>query len=125
MIGTQFRGDTCVGHQPVVVETAALVSGGALAPTMLAHGESTRDMPLTEFMGNLALLMLSTGGMYIGGGIAPRILPILRRGGFLDAFHAKGRYDGMLERMAVRVILDDQCALRGAGRYALTRLAER
>ncbi len=74
--------------------------------------------------GNLALVLLSTGGMYIGGGIAPRILPILRQGGFLDAFSAKGRYDGLLEQMAVRVILDDQCALRGAARFALTRLKE-
>ncbi len=74
--------------------------------------------------GNLALVLLSTGGMYIGGGIAPRILPILRQGGFLDAFSAKGRYDGLLEQMAVRVILDDQCALRGAARFALTRLEE-
>ncbi|MEI6688220.1 MAG: glucokinase [Thermoleophilia bacterium] len=72
--------------------------------------------------GNLALVLLSTGGMYIGGGIAPRILPFLRRGGFLDAFHAKGRYNGLLEQMAVRVILDDHCALRGAARFALTSL---
>ena len=75
--------------------------------------------------GNLALVLLSTGGMYIGGGIAPQILPILRRGGFLQAFHAKGRYDGLLERMAVRVILDELCALRGSARFALTRLEER
>ena len=75
--------------------------------------------------GNLALVLLSTGGMYIGGGIAPRILPLLRRGGFLDAFHAKGRYDGLLEQMAVRVILDDQCALRGAARFALNHLEAR
>ena len=60
--------------------------------------------------------------MYIGGGIAPRVLPIIKRGGFLDAFHAKGRYDGLLERMAVRVILDDACALRGAARFALGQL---
>lgn len=101
----------------------------AISQAALADTDKSAVLTLEYFAraygaqaGNLALVLLSTGGMYIGGGIAPRILPILRRGGFLDAFHAKGRYDGLLEQMAVRVILDDQCALRGAARFALTTL---
>lgn len=105
--------------------------GRALAEAALAETDPSAIEALDLFTraygavaGNVALTMLSTGGLYIGGGIAPRILPLLSGGGFLDAFHAKGRYDGLLERMAVRVILDDTCALRGAARFALTRLEE-
>lgn len=105
--------------------------GRVLAEAALAGGDPSAVEALDIFThaygavaGNVALTMLSTGGLYLGGGIAPRILPLLERGGFLDAFHAKGRYDGLLEKMAVRVILDDSCALRGAARYALTRLTE-
>ena len=75
--------------------------------------------------GNLALTFFATGGVYLGGGIAPRVIPFLEAGGFLDAFHAKGRYDHLLERIGVSVILDDLCALRGAARAALTLLDDK
>ncbi len=74
-----------------------------------------------SMVANYALVLLATGGIYIGGGIAPRILPLLRDGRFLAAFHRKGRYRPLLERMPVRVIVDDRCALRGAARVALSR----
>ena len=64
--------------------------------------------------GNLALKTLATGGVYLGGGIPPKILPKLREGGFLQAFVAKGRSAPLLERMPVRVILNDRTALIGA-----------
>lgn len=73
-------------------------------------------------VGNCALVLLATGGIYIGGGIAPRILPLLRDGRFLAALHRKGRYATLLERIAVRVITDERCALRGAARVALSRM---
>lgn len=73
-------------------------------------------------VGNYALVLLATGGIFVGGGIAPRILPLLRDGRFLAALHRKGRYTTLLERIAVRVITDDRCALRGAARVALTRM---
>ena len=114
---------------------AAMTAGNpgvAISQAALAGSDPSADLALEMFVhaygaqaGNLALVLLSTGGMYIGGGIAPQILPILRRGGFLKAFQAKGRYDGLLEKMAVRVILDDLCALRGSARFALTQLEER
>lgn len=63
--------------------------------------------------GNLALKTLSRGGMYVGGGIAPRILPLLQSGGFIEAFLAKGRMRPLLEAMPVRVILNDRVALYG------------
>lgn len=63
--------------------------------------------------GNLALKIMATGGFYIGGGIAPKILPSLVGGGFMTAFCAKGRMRPLLEQMPVRVILNDRTALFG------------
>ncbi|HMG32889.1 MAG TPA: glucokinase [Blastocatellia bacterium] len=68
--------------------------------------------------GNLALKLLATGGVYIGGGIAPKILQKLRGPAFLESFVAKGRFKHLLEAIPVRVILNDKAALFGAARYA-------
>jgi len=64
--------------------------------------------------GNFALKVLSRGGLYLGGGIAPKILPRLQNGAFLDAFFSKGRMRYLLEKMPVKVILNDRAALYGA-----------
>jgi glucokinase len=64
--------------------------------------------------GNLALKTLATGGVYIGGGIAPRIQPFLEDGTFLAAFRRKGRMADLLFRMPVHVILEPRAALIGA-----------
>jgi glucokinase len=63
--------------------------------------------------GNLALKTMSRGGLYVGGGIAPKILPLLQRDIFLSAFLNKGRMRHVLEAMPVRVILNDRAALYG------------
>ena len=68
--------------------------------------------------GNLALRGKATGGVYIGGGIAPKILAKLEDGTFMRAFLDKGRYQELLSGMPVRVILNDQAALQGAAFYA-------
>jgi glucokinase len=68
--------------------------------------------------GNVALKLLATGGVYLGGGIAPRILPKLREGAFMRAFVAKGRFAEVLRRVPVQVILNDRTALLGAARVA-------
>ena len=69
--------------------------------------------------GNLALLMIATGGCYVGGGIAPKILEKLKDGTFMRSFAAKGRFKTLLTDMPVHVILDDKTALYGAARQAL------
>ena len=74
--------------------------------------------------GNIALKVLAVGGMYLGGGIAPKALKTLTRGGFMKAYLDKGRLSPVLESIAVRVILDDTCALKGAAAYAEARAAE-
>jgi glucokinase len=73
--------------------------------------------------GNLALKMTATRGLWIGGGIAPRILPRLQGAGFLKGFTAKGRFQPFMERIPVRVILNDKTALRGAALHALSSQA--
>lgn len=70
--------------------------------------------------GNVALTYVATGGVYIGGGIAPKILPALRTPAFVEAFLDKGRFREVLEAVPVRVILNDKCALTGAARAAST-----
>jgi len=71
--------------------------------------------------GNLALMMKSLGGFYVGGGIAPKILDKLKDGLFMNAFISKGRpqYRELMANIPVRVILDDKTALYGAARAAV------
>jgi glucokinase len=71
--------------------------------------------------GNLALKVLATGGVYVGGGIAPKIAGVLKRGSFMEAFVAKGRLQPLLEAIPVRVILNDRTALLGAARWTALR----
>jgi glucokinase len=68
--------------------------------------------------GNLALTMLATRGVYIGGGIAPRIIRKLQESRFMDAFRDKGRLKPLMELIPVRVIMNDQTALLGSARFA-------
>ena len=70
--------------------------------------------------GNFALKTLALGGVYIGGGIAPKILSKLQQPRFLQAFKNKGRLAGLLEQMPVRVILNDKTALLGAAHVAIS-----
>ena len=68
--------------------------------------------------GNLALRSVSTGGLYVGGGIAPKILPALTNGVFMRAFRAKPPLDPMLAAMPVKVILNAEAGLVGAAVFA-------
>jgi glucokinase len=74
--------------------------------------------------GNLALKVLALGGLYVGGGIAPKMLKSLKSGGFMQAFLDKGRLSPVLKSIPVRVILDETCALLGAAAFAEARAAE-
>ncbi len=75
--------------------------------------------------GNLALKVNATGGVYIGGGIAPRIADSLCDGTFMEAFLAKGRMRSLMEKIRVRVVLDTDCALLGAFNCAWLRRSGR
>jgi glucokinase len=70
--------------------------------------------------GNLALKVLSTGGIYLGGGISPRILEDLEKPLFMEALRSKGRFRKLLTDMPVHVILNSKAALLGAAAFGLT-----
>jgi glucokinase len=103
------------GDPGAVVSTAALDGSCARARLALERFVSIYGAEA----GNLALKALAVDGVYVGGGIAPRILPLLRSGGFLEAVHDKGRLGPMLARIPVSVLRDDRAALWGAARLAL------
>jgi len=69
--------------------------------------------------GNLALKVLATGGVYLGGGMPPKLLPWLERSAFLDAFRNKGRFRELVSDMPAHVILEPKAALWGAAAHAL------
>jgi glucokinase len=75
-----------------------------------------------EEAGNLALKVMATGGVWVGGGIAPRIRRFLEAGAFMDGFLAKGRMRPLLETIPVRIVLEDRAALLGAARFAANLL---
>ncbi len=70
--------------------------------------------------GNLGLMVLATGGVFVAGGIAPRILPYLQRGGFREAFDRKGRLHTLVERMPAYVVAHAEPGLLGAATVAST-----
>ena len=101
------------------------IGGGDPSPVIttvaLAHEEPICDEALTMFAsiygavaGSVALTALATGGVFIGGGIAPKILPRLRDGTFLESFANKGRFSATMRRIPVQVVLAPHVALLGA-----------
>jgi glucokinase len=106
------------------VDPSAAVSQAGLDKKDTAC-ERALDMFVTLYgaeAGNLALKLLATGGVYIGGGIAPKILPKLHERYFLEAFFGKGRYEEFMKKLPVSVIVNDRTALLGAAHYAVTML---
>jgi glucokinase len=68
--------------------------------------------------GNHALKIMATGGVYIGGGIAPKILDKLKGPAFMQAFQSKGRMESLMRDMPVKVILNERTALYGPAVFA-------
>ena len=84
-------------------------------------GNNDHDIAYGALAGNLALLGTATGGLYLGGGIAPKILPALTTGAFMRTFLAKPPLDPMLAAMPVKVILNAEAGLLGAAVFAAER----
>lgn len=101
---------------PVIIE-AALDAGRSC---MLCQSALNMFMHIlgTE-AGNMALKMMASGGVYIGGGIPPRIIEVLKKSSFMDAFCHKGRISGLMSRIPVHVIMNPRTALIGAARYGM------
>jgi glucokinase len=107
------------GDGPAVIARAALEGKSELCVKALdvfvaAYGDEAS---------NLALKLMAAGGVYLGGGIAPRIMDKLKGPAFMEAFTAKGRLRPLLATIPVRVIMNDDTALLGAARCAALRAA--
>ncbi len=103
---------------PVIVQAALQDPGNALCVATVDLFVSI----LGAEAGNLALKVLATGGLYLGGGIPPRILSHLGDGRFMRAFVDKGRFANLLGKIPVKVITT-QAALLGAALYGLDQIA--
>ena len=105
---------------PVIVETA-LENKAEIC-------EATLDMfvrALGTATSNMAVMLLPTGGIYLGGGIPPRILKRLARPDFLGRIADKGRFFSLCANMPVHVILEPKAALHGAARYCFENLKDK
>jgi glucokinase len=102
------------------VDAAALIAAAA------AQGDDALAMQTMDLFveaygaeaGNLALKILPYGGLYIAGGVAAKNLDLMRRGGFLEAFHQKGRMRSLLTEIPIHIVLNPQVGLIGATLHA-------
>jgi glucokinase len=111
---------------------AAQVTGGNAAAA-ISHGALDGNNPLASAAldlwisvygaeaGNLALKIMATGGIFLSGGISPKILPKLTGPTFMNAFLEKGRLRPLLESIPVQVIMNDKAGLLGAARCAAAK----
>jgi glucokinase len=129
----EFLRDTGRGDEPPVFarrlreeDPAAAISHAALqgAPPLCVQALDLFAAIYGAEAGNLALKVMATGGVYVGGGIAPKISQKLADGTFMGAFRDKGRMAFLMDLMPVRVILKETTALNGAG-YCAARLAQK
>jgi len=127
----QFLRDTGRGEEPAwLAEQVAQGDPSAAIATSALEGTSDICVQALDIFvsvygaeaGNLALKVVATGGMFVGGGIAPKIIRKLSSSTFTKAFNAKGRMSNLLQDIPVRVITNDKTALLGAGRVAAIAL---
>ena len=129
----EFLRDTGRGDEPPAFtrrlheeDPAAAISHAALqgTPSLCVQALDLFTAIYGAEAGNLALKVMATAGVYVGGGIAPKICPKLTDGTFISAFRDKGRMSFLMDLMPVRVILKETTALNGAG-YCAARLAQK
>jgi len=124
-IANLYRFARARGRHPESPAVAAAIAAGDPAAAIAGFDGPAGDPLCREALdlfvsvygaeaGNLALRAVSTGGVYIAGGIAPRMVARFQDGRFMDAFLAKGRYRPLLERVPVHLVTDTRVGLRGA-----------
>jgi glucokinase len=114
-----FQEKIATGEDPAaVISTAALEETCPLCVQALDLFTSIYGAEA----GNLALTVKAVGGVFVGGGIAPKILPKLKDGNFMKAFRDKGRMEPLMRSMPVHVVLNPKTALFGAANFARIRL---
>jgi glucokinase len=107
-------------------ELVSLVNPASIVKKALEKSSPICEKTLNLFVslygslaGNLALQYLSKGGVFLGGGIAPKIVPLLKEGSFMEAFLDKGRFEKYLAEIPVKVVMDESAPLLGAAQYAI------
>lgn len=120
--GPDFEVPACLAERIGQAEDPAAV----IAESALQRTSAICVQAMALFMraygaeaGNLALKALAAGGVYIAGGIAPKILPAFQAYHFLDAFLDKGRFSAFMAEIPVHVILEPRTALQGAAAHLL------
>lgn len=128
----EFLRDSGRAAEPA--ELAAEMKTAPAPPALISHYGMQGKYPICEQAldvfctyygaeaGNIALKLVAIGGVYIGGGIAAKILPKLKASGFLKAFNAKGRMSNLVQATRVVVITNEHAGLIGAARAAAERL---
>jgi glucokinase len=120
------RAETATAEPPWLTEQLAAEDRNAAISRAALDGTDPACVRALEMFveilgaeaGNLALRCLATGGVVIGGGIPPKILPALRHRRLVDRFNAKGRFAAWTRRLSVRVALEPRAALLGAAHHA-------
>ncbi len=128
-----FLRDTRRAEEPAWLKEQ--VAHASDPPALISHLALEKKAPLCEqtldvFVGayggeagNCALKFMSTGGLFIGGSIAAKIVPKMKEPIFMESFLAKGRMRTLLEDMPVKIVMNDSSGLIGAARYALIQKA--
>ncbi len=136
-----FLKESGYGHEPEWLTEKLALSKDRTPVIVKAAMDETMPCPLCQETlkifagvlgaeaGNMALKIVASGGVYLGGGIPPRIIPALEGGHFLKAFGSKGRMSSLLEKIPMNVILNPKSALLGAaghaiGQYLRTKASE-
>ena len=109
-------GDAAAAVSRAAIEGGSRIAEQALELWLAVYGAEA---------GNLALKIMATGGIFLSGGISPKILPRLKGPWFMQGFLAKGRLRPLLENIAVRVVINDKVGLLGAARCAAVKSAEK
>lgn len=128
-----FRDSGCAQEVPEVLERLAVADDPTpvivnaaldthLGSELCQHTLEMFISILGSEAGNLALKLLATGGVYLGGGIPPRIIPAIEQGNFLQAFRNKGRFSSLLTDIPVYIIRNPRAGLLGAAHYGLSRM---
>jgi glucokinase len=107
--------------QPALISRLALEGKAAICDQTLSIFVSVFGAET----GNCALNFMSTGGIFIGGSIAAKIVPKMKSPIFMESFLHKGRMESLLKDMPVKIVLNDDCGIIGAARYTLIQKAFR
>jgi glucokinase len=120
--GRSRRDDWCLEPRSTPPSPAAIAAQADVDPTSIAAQALTMFVSIYGARaGTVALSFMATGGVYLGGGIAPRLLDRLRDGAFMRALTEKGRLSSLVSGFPVHVIRNDRAALLGAAAIAAER----